>query len=168
MPSAAEISATDRRWPVASCSNQTRPREKVETGLGEASDFRYIAANPAFAAQSGVGNVVGKTIREAFPGEPQRWFDTYDAVLTTGTPVRFELGLATQGRVLELYAFRIEDQSQKRVAAGDVPKFVELRLSDVARYDVTQPSMPEQRAWRRCDPDGRSVRCAGPATACEP
>lgn len=51
---------------------------------------------------------------------------------------------------------------------GDVPKFVELRLSEVARSDVMQPSMPEQRAFRRCDPDGRSVRCAGPATACEP
>jgi two-component system CheB/CheR fusion protein len=90
--------------------------EKVDTGSGEPSDFRYLAANPAFAVQSGVGDVIGKTIREVVPGEAEEWFDTYDAVLTTGLPVKFELGLVTQGRILELYAFRIEDQSQKRIA----------------------------------------------------
>lgn len=51
---------------------------------------------------------------------------------------------------------------------GDVPKLVELRLSDVARSDVTQPSLPEQRALRRGVADGRSAQRAGPATACGP
>ena len=90
--------------------------ERVESGPDKPIDFRYLAANPAFEAQSGVGSVVGKTIREAFPGEPEEWFETYDAVVTTGEPVRFERALATQGRVLELYAFRLEDEGQRRVA----------------------------------------------------
>ena len=55
-------------------------------------------------------------IREAFPGESEEWFDVYDAVLTTGVPVRFERGLITQGRVLELYAFRIENDTHNRIA----------------------------------------------------
>jgi PAS domain S-box-containing protein len=90
--------------------------EKVDTKPGALSDFRYMVANPSFATQAGVGNVVGKTIREAFPGEPQEWFDTYDAVLRTGEPIRFERELSTQGRVLELYAFRLDDGTQRRVA----------------------------------------------------
>ena len=90
--------------------------EKVDGGAGAPLDFRYVEANPAFAAQSGVSGVVGKTIRQAFPGEPEAWFETYDRVLRTGESMRFERGLVTQGRVLELYAFRIEDDSHRRVA----------------------------------------------------
>jgi len=90
--------------------------EKADTEPGQPSDFRYLAANPAFAVQSGVTNVIGKTIREVFPGEAQHWFDTYDAVLTTGRPVKIELGLVTQDRILELYAFKLDDQDSRRVA----------------------------------------------------
>jgi two-component system CheB/CheR fusion protein len=90
--------------------------EKVDGQAGAPVDFRYVEANPAFAAQSGVSDVVGKTIRQAFPGEPEGWFETYDAILRTGEPMRFERGLVSQGRVLELYAFRIEDDSHHRVA----------------------------------------------------
>jgi PAS domain S-box-containing protein len=90
--------------------------EKVEGQAGEPLDFRYVEANPAFAGQSGVSGVIGKTIRQAFPGEPEAWFETYDHVLRTGESTRFERGLVTQGRVLELYAFRIEDDSHRRVA----------------------------------------------------
>jgi PAS domain S-box-containing protein len=90
--------------------------EKVESKAGEPLDFRYIVANQAFAAHSGVGHVVGKTIRQAFPGEIEEWFLTYDAVLRTGEPIRFERGLVTHGRVLELYAFRVADGTHRRVA----------------------------------------------------
>jgi PAS domain S-box-containing protein len=90
--------------------------EKVETGPGEPIDFRYLAANPAFGAQSGVADVVGKTIREAFPGEPEEWFTTYDAIVKTGESIRFERDLVTQRRVLELYAFRLEDEARRQVA----------------------------------------------------
>ncbi|MCY7338650.1 MAG: PAS domain-containing protein [Sphingomonas bacterium] len=89
--------------------------EKIDTRPGELSDFRYLSANPAFVAQTGVGNVVGKTIREAFPGETQDWFDTFDTVVRTGESIRFERELATQGRVLELFAFRIDDEAHRRV-----------------------------------------------------
>ncbi|ABE65180.1 signal transduction histidine kinase (plasmid) [Nitrobacter hamburgensis X14] len=83
--------------------------EKVETRPGELSDFRYLSANPGFAQQSGVGNVVGRTIREMFPKEPQEWFDIYDGVMATGEAVRFERDLVSVGRMLELFAFRFDD-----------------------------------------------------------
>jgi PAS domain S-box-containing protein len=90
--------------------------ERMDGEPGEPIDFLYIEANPAFAVQAGVGDVVGKTIREAFPGEPEVWFETYDKIVKTGEPVRFERGLVTHGRVLELYAFRVEDETHRRVA----------------------------------------------------
>ena len=89
--------------------------EKVATPPGQPSDFEYVAANPAFEAECGVGGVVGKTIRSAFPGEPQEWFDTYELVLGTGQPIRFERKMVTQERYLELYAFKIDDESGRRV-----------------------------------------------------
>ena len=89
--------------------------EKVDTAPGELSDFRYLSANPGFEKQTGVGGVVGKTIREVFPAEPQEWFDIYDKVMATGKPIRFERDLASQGRTLELYAFRFEDEAALKV-----------------------------------------------------
>ena len=90
--------------------------EKVEGGVGDPLDFRYLEANPAFAAQSGMSGMVGKTIRQALPGEPEGWCSIYDTVLRTGEPIRFERGLVSHGRVLELYAFRLEDETHSRVA----------------------------------------------------
>ncbi len=89
--------------------------EKLATRPGAPSDFRYLSANAGFAKQTGVDNVVGKTIREAFPAEPQEWFDIYDAVMATGESVRFERDLITQGRTLELFAFRFEDEGVRKV-----------------------------------------------------
>ncbi len=90
--------------------------ERVKTAPGEPIDFRYLSANPSFTKHTGIVDVVGRTMREVVPREPQEWFDTYDAVLRTGEPIRFERGLVTQGRVLDLYAFRVEDGTERRVA----------------------------------------------------
>lgn len=90
--------------------------EKVDGDAGQPVEFRYLEANPAFEAQTGVGDPVGKTIGQVFAGEPQEWRDTYDAVLRTGEPRRFERTIVSRGRLLELYAFRVEDETQRRVA----------------------------------------------------
>ena len=90
--------------------------EQVDGVAGEPVEFRYVEANPAFTTHSGVNAVVGKTIGQAFPDEAEDWRTVYEAVLRTGEPRRFEHGLLTQGRVLDLYAFRVEDATQRRVA----------------------------------------------------
>ena len=98
--------------------------EKVECEAGAPPDFRFVEANPAFAAHSGlssmvgVAGVVGKTMRQLFPGEAEGWLPTYDAICRTGEPIRFERDFVTLGRVLELYAFRIADQTHCRVAVN--------------------------------------------------
>ena len=90
--------------------------EKVEGAVGEPLDFRYLEANPAFATQSGMSGMVGKTIRQVLPDEPEGWCFLYDTVLITGKPIRFERELVSHGRILELYAFRVEDETHRRVA----------------------------------------------------
>jgi len=106
--------------------------EKVNPEVGAPLDFRYIEANAAFETQSGVGNVVGKTIRQMFPGVAEEWYETYDTVVRTGEAIQFELGLFPTGRVLEAFAFRVKDETHRRVGVifKDISdrKRVELEL----------------------------------------
>ena len=90
--------------------------EKVESEAEAPLDFIYIEANEAFAVQSGVRDVVGKTIRQVVPDESEEWLITYDTVLRTGESIKFEQGLVSQGRVLELYALPVQDETRRRVA----------------------------------------------------
>lgn len=54
--------------------------EKIGGSTDGPLDFRFIEANPAFTLQSGISDVVGKTIREIIPQEFGHWLPTYDAV----------------------------------------------------------------------------------------
>jgi signal transduction histidine kinase/FixJ family two-component response regulator len=90
--------------------------EAVPAVDGKPGDYRYIAANPALKAQSGVTvNVGHDTIRGLLSTEAQSWIDVFDEILRTGEPVRGERGLVTQGRVLDLYSFRLEDDTKRRL-----------------------------------------------------
>ena len=90
--------------------------EKIEAAPGQLLDFRYVDANPAFTAQSGLSDVIGKTIRQLRPDEPEEWFSNYNSVCTTGRPLRFERSNLTPGRVHELNAFRIGGLESVKVA----------------------------------------------------
>ena len=90
--------------------------EKVAGEAGAPLDFRYVEVNPAFETQSGMSSMVGKTLGQLLPGEAEGWNLIYDTILKTGEPARFERGLLTHGRMLELYAFRVEDETHRRVA----------------------------------------------------
>ncbi len=90
--------------------------EQVRGEEGAPLDFRYLEANPAFEVQSGLHDVVGKTIRQVAPGITEDWFATYESVVSTGVPIRFERDLAPIERVLELYVFRLEPAALCRLA----------------------------------------------------
>jgi PAS domain S-box-containing protein len=90
--------------------------EKVPGAPGERLDLRFLQANPGFAAHTGVADVVGRTLREAFAQEPEDSFLIYGRILASGESCKFERGQLAVGRVLDLYAFRVEDGSHSRVA----------------------------------------------------
>ncbi|WP_448794831.1 PAS domain S-box protein [Brevundimonas sp.] len=83
---------------------------------GPDSDYIHVEANPAYAANAGIENVVGQKLREMVGDEADAWVERYGAVLRTGVPIRFEQELVATGRWLELSAFRVEPPERKQVA----------------------------------------------------
>ena len=103
--------------------------------MGEPIDFLVVEANPAFVVQIGVSAVVGKTLREKFPGASEDWYATYEAVLRTGEPVRVRRAIGPTGRVLEAHAFRIEHDAASRVAVIFKDITARKQAEDVIRAD---------------------------------
>jgi signal transduction histidine kinase/CheY-like chemotaxis protein len=83
---------------------------------GPMSDYVHVAANPAYTANTGIADAVGRCVRDMVPDEAEGWVQIYRDVLVTGNPVRFERELVHTGRFLELAAFRIEPPSRRQVA----------------------------------------------------
>ncbi len=83
---------------------------------GPLSDYVHVMANPAYAANAGIPDVVGQRVREMVPAEAEAWVEVYRDVLLTGEPVRFERELVATGRYLELAAFRVEPPERRQVA----------------------------------------------------
>ena len=90
--------------------------EKLDTEVGEPPNFRFIEANSALAAHTGVSGVVGKTFLQAFPDEPNDWLLCCETVLKTGEQISFERAIGA--RMLELRVFRVEDGSGRRAAVN--------------------------------------------------
>lgn len=126
--------------------------EKVETTPGEPSDFRYLETNPAFEQQSGMKNAVGKTIREILPDVDKKWIETYDRVLETGEPIRFEVYLSQLDRVLSIYAFKTGSPKQQRIAVlfNDISgrKQTEKRLRESNEHFQLAVEMAQLGTWR--------------------
>ncbi|HEX9937031.1 MAG TPA: PAS domain-containing protein, partial [Longimicrobium sp.] len=99
---------------------------------GRPVDYRFLEANPAFATQTGLRDVVGKTVRELVPAHEAYWFEIYGRVARTGEPVRFENRAEALHRWFDVFAFRIEEDATQRVAVlfSDVS---EQKRADVER-----------------------------------
>jgi len=90
--------------------------EAVPAADGSIADYRYIAANPALKTQSGISVKVGQdTVRGLLGTEAQSWINAFEEIRRTGEPMRGERNLLTQGRILDLYSFRLEDETKRRV-----------------------------------------------------
>lgn len=64
--------------------------EKLATGPGEPSDFRYLVVNPAFERHTGLADAAGRTIRELVPSFEPHIMTIYDEAVASGEPCRFE------------------------------------------------------------------------------
>ena len=83
---------------------------------GQPVDYLFLEANPSFERQTGLRNVIGKTIRELSPGNEQHWFDVYGKVAQTGQPTRCENQAQALDRWFDVYAFRLGDAGSRKVA----------------------------------------------------
>lgn len=79
-------------------------------------DFLYLEANPAFAAQTGLPSVHGRSIRLAGPAADDEWIQNYASVVQSGEPLRFRRHLASVGRWFDIHVSRVGPARSKRLA----------------------------------------------------
>lgn len=82
----------------------------------KAVDYAHIETNPAFEKQTGVRDVLGKSIRELVPEIESFWLDVYGRVALTGEPTHFVDHAKSMGRWFEVDAFRVGEPEERRVA----------------------------------------------------
>jgi PAS domain S-box-containing protein len=78
-------------------------------------DYRFLQISPSFERQTGIKNAAGRRMREIAPQHEEHWFDIYGRIALTGEPMRFENEAKQLGRWYDVYAFRVEDASRRRV-----------------------------------------------------
>jgi PAS domain-containing protein len=79
-------------------------------------DYIYIEANQAFDNQTVLRNVIGKRMRELALGHEEFWFEIYGKVALTGESVQFEHRAEALGRWYEVYAYRVGQPEDRKVA----------------------------------------------------
>jgi PAS domain S-box-containing protein len=90
--------------------------EVILDGKGEPVDFRYLETNPVFEQQTGLKDVLGKTIRELAPDVEALWIDAFGRIALTGQAERFVDHSPALGRWFDVNAFRIGEQDKHQVA----------------------------------------------------
>jgi PAS domain S-box-containing protein len=83
---------------------------------GKAYDYCFLEANSAFEKHTGLVGAVGKTMRELVPQHDAHWFEIYGEIVLTGKPARFENAARELGRFFDVYAFRIDEPHEHKVA----------------------------------------------------
>jgi signal transduction histidine kinase len=83
---------------------------------GRPNDYRFLEANPAFVKQTGLEDAVGRRMRELAPGHEEHWFEVYGTVAINGEPVRFDARADALNRWYDVYAFRIGQADEHKVA----------------------------------------------------
>ncbi|CAO4175196.1 Blue-light-activated histidine kinase [Methylorubrum populi] len=137
--------------------------ELVRDGQGRAVDFRYIEVNPAFERLVGVpaAQARGRLGKEVLPGLEQRWVETYERIVASGEPARFEQAAAALRRWYEVSVYprggdRLQilyDDVTERKAAEDALREREerhaflLTLTDTVRT-LTDPATIQREACR--------------------
>jgi PAS domain S-box-containing protein len=79
-------------------------------------DYVFLEVNPAFEGQTGLINAVGKRMRELAPEHEEHWFEIYGKIALTGESIRFENRAEALGRWYEVYAYRVGQPEDRKVA----------------------------------------------------
>ena len=90
--------------------------EVLFTADNQPYDYRFVEVNPAFERQTGLVDAVGKTIAELVPGIDGSWSRIYGEIALTGEAKRFDNHDPAMGRWFDVYALRVGDANDRRVA----------------------------------------------------
>ena len=98
---------------------------------GKPVDYRFLEANASFERQTGLTNAMGRRMREMVPNHEEHWFEIYGKVALTGEPIRFVNEAKALGFYYDVYAFRIGEAGDNRVA--------------ILFHDISERKRQEQR-----------------------
>ncbi len=101
---------------------------------GQPVDYRFLMVNPSFERQTGIRDPVGRRIREIAPQHEDHWFHIYGDIALTGVPKRFEQEAAQLNRYYDVYAWRIAEPAERKVA---------VLFSDITARKQTEAALRE-------------------------
>ncbi len=113
---------------------------------GNPVDHRFLEVNPAFEKQTGISGAQDKLASEIVPRYDKRWSGVFGRVALTGEPVRFEDRSEQLHRWFEVYAFRIDESEDRRVAV--LFKDITHRKQAEEEFQNYRDHLEEQ-VWRR-------------------
>lgn len=90
--------------------------ELIFDSEGSPVDYRFMEVNRAFEHHTGLKNATGRTIRELAPDIDAHWFGIYGRVAVTGEATRFAQPSEALDRWFDVYAFRLGEPEQRKVA----------------------------------------------------
>jgi PAS domain S-box-containing protein len=79
-------------------------------------DYRFLEVNPSFEKQTGIEGAQGRRMREIAPAHEEHWFEIYGKIALTGEPMRFENFAAQLNRWYDVYAFRVGQPQERKIA----------------------------------------------------
>ena len=133
--SRAPIEATDQGYCVV---------EVLFGANDDPVDYRFLETDPGFGDRTGLVDATDKRMRELAPDRKDPWVERYGRVATTGQPERFTNASGhPDGRLYDVYAFRIGRPEERRVA--------------VFATDVTERNRAEAELARRAELDAFRV-----------
>ncbi|WP_072015974.1 PAS domain S-box protein [Leptolyngbya sp. KIOST-1] len=114
--------------------------EVLFDAAGKAFDYRFLEANAALERQTGLKDVIGKTMREFAPNMEAYWYESYGEVALTGIPKRFENTAQELGRFYDVYAFRMGEPHEHKVA---------VLFNDISDRKRAEQDLRESEEWAR-------------------
>ncbi|HEY7022529.1 MAG TPA: PAS domain S-box protein [Ktedonobacterales bacterium] len=105
---------------------------------GAIADLVFREVNPAFEGQTGLSNVVDKTVGELLPSFEPYWIDIYSRVARTGESLRTENYVQDVGRWYDVYFLRV---------GGEESHLVAVVFSDITEHKQARSEL--QRAYER-------------------
>ena len=114
---------------------------------GAPCDYRFCEINPMFEKQSGLSNALGTTALAHHPQLEKHWFELYGNVATTGIPVRYTNEAKTMNRWFDVYAFRIGDPAERKVAV----LFKDVSQQRMAEENMRRSELQAHRAARQAE-----------------
>ena len=103
----------------------------------KAIDYRFLETNGSYEEQSGLANVVGKSMRTIVPDYEEFWYEIYGEIALTGQLMRFEKESKALGRWFEVCAFRMEGEGSRKVA---------ICFSDISKRKRSEESILKNNA----------------------